>query len=268
MATRPAPRPATRPAPRPASPPVPRAAPAQPKAPVGSQTRQQMLVPTAGMVGQQATGSRMAGMPEAGGPLNAQSGPYVQMPTPGPAPSALPVIPGCPVGLEYLTMIDHLLVQQQLQIKELFLGMQFNSKFIVKNSMGQFVFEAIENCYWHTLSSRRPFHMSLRDYRNIEVLKIVRPHRCDCFLCYCCIQAPTQLLSRPIREAKEIRVLGHFIHHQRRTDTTLAKLGKVGDQVGRMVGQVSNKRGRLRSRDALRLAYAVVTSRILYSALY
>ncbi|XP_037555704.1 uncharacterized protein LOC119432616 [Dermacentor silvarum] len=76
------------------------------------------------------------------------------------------------------------------------------------------------------------------------------------------------LPSGPIREAKEIHVLGLFIHHHRRADTTLAKLRKVGDQVGRMVSRVSNKRGGLRSKDALRLAHAFVTSRILYSIPY
>ncbi|KAH8032657.1 hypothetical protein HPB51_026170 [Rhipicephalus microplus] len=38
--------------------------------------------------------------------------------------------------------------------------------------------------------------------------------------------------SGPIREAKEIRVLGLFIHHQRKADTTIAKLHTVGDQHG------------------------------------
>lgn len=81
-------------------------------------------------------------------------------------------------------------------------------------------------------------------------------------------QLHISLPSGPIREAKEIRVLGLFIHHQRKADTTIAKLRTVGDQVGRMVRRVSNKRGGLRSRDAMRLAHAFVTSRILYSTPY
>uniref|UniRef100_L7M2T6 Putative tick transposon n=1 Tax=Rhipicephalus pulchellus TaxID=72859 RepID=L7M2T6_RHIPC len=76
------------------------------------------------------------------------------------------------------------------------------------------------------------------------------------------------LASGPIHEAKEIRILGLFIHHQRRVDTTLAKIRMIGDQVGRMVRRVSNKRGGLRSKDAVRLAHAFVTSRILYSVPY
>ncbi|KAG0434710.1 hypothetical protein HPB47_018928, partial [Ixodes persulcatus] len=61
----------------------------------------------------------------------------------------------------------------------------------------------------------------------------------------------------PIPETQEFRVLGLFIHQHRKPDTTLAQLRKVGYQVGRMV-----------RRDALRLANAFVTSRILYSAPY
>ncbi|XP_037564358.1 uncharacterized protein LOC119443721 [Dermacentor silvarum] len=52
------------------------------------------------------------------------------------------------------------------------------------------------------------------------------------------------LLSGPIPEHEEIRVLGLFIHQNCKIDTTLQKLHKVGDQVGRMVRRVSsNNRG-------------------------
>ncbi|XP_077524015.1 uncharacterized protein LOC144135145 [Amblyomma americanum] len=76
------------------------------------------------------------------------------------------------------------------------------------------------------------------------------------------------LASGPIPEHDEVRVLGLLINRNRKIDTTLQKLRKIGDQVGRMVRRVSNKRGGLRCKDALRLANAFVTSRILYSAPY
>ncbi|XP_049268870.1 uncharacterized protein LOC125757367 [Rhipicephalus sanguineus] len=72
----------------------------------------------------------------------------------------------------------------------------------------------------------------------------------------------------PIREVEELRILGLFIHHRLRPDSTIAKLRIVGEQVGRMIHRVSNKRGGLRGRDALRLAHAFVTSRILYAVPY
>nr|XP_050046796.1 putative nicotine oxidoreductase [Dermacentor andersoni] len=53
-----------------------------------------------------------------------------------------------------------------------------------------------------------------------------------------------------------------------RPDSTIVKLKRVGEQVGRMISRVSNKRGGLRGRDALRLVYAFVTSRILYAVPY
>lgn len=72
----------------------------------------------------------------------------------------------------------------------------------------------------------------------------------------------------PIREVEELRILGLFIHHRLRPDSTIAKLKRIGEQVGRMIHRVSNKRGGLRGRDALRLAHAFVTSRILYAVPY
>lgn len=76
------------------------------------------------------------------------------------------------------------------------------------------------------------------------------------------------LASGPIRETKEIRTLALFIHNQRRVDTSLQKLRKVGDQVGRMVQRVSNKRGVLRSKRGVQLAHAFVIRRILYAVPY
>ncbi|XP_049520904.1 uncharacterized protein LOC125944446 [Dermacentor silvarum] len=76
------------------------------------------------------------------------------------------------------------------------------------------------------------------------------------------------LSGGPIREVNELRILGLFIHHRLRPDSTIAKLNRVGEQVGRMIHRVSNKRGGLRGSDALRLAHAFVTSQILYAVPY
>ncbi|XP_065304310.2 phospholipid scramblase 1-like isoform X2 [Dermacentor albipictus] len=176
MASWPAPWPAT-----------PRAVPASRTAPGGWQTGQPMVfAPTAGMVRQQATAMPMAETPVA----DAQHGTNVPMWTPSLAPPALPAIPGCPAGLEYLTKIDHLLVHQVLQSMELILGFNLPNKYIVKNAMGQFVFKAIEMREFraHRFGSKRPFTMVLFDYRNDKVLLLDRPLRCDCRLCCCCLQ--------------------------------------------------------------------------------
>ncbi|XP_049267378.1 uncharacterized protein LOC125756548 [Rhipicephalus sanguineus] len=76
------------------------------------------------------------------------------------------------------------------------------------------------------------------------------------------------LMGAPIREVEEIRILGLFIHNRLRPESTITKLKRIGEQVGRMIHRVSNKRGGLRGRDALRLVHAFVISRILYSGPY
>ncbi|KAH9367815.1 hypothetical protein HPB48_008070 [Haemaphysalis longicornis] len=81
-------------------------------------------------------------------------------------------------------------------------------------------------------------------------------------------QIALSLSTGPIPEREEICVLGLFIHKSRKVDTTLRKLRMVGDQVGRTVRRISNKWRGPRSRDALRLTNAFVTSRILYSTPY
>ncbi|XP_077527614.1 phospholipid scramblase 3-like [Haemaphysalis longicornis] len=60
--------------------------------------------------------------------------------------------------------------------------------------MDQFIFLAIEesDCRdrWFYCGGR-PFDMRLLDYRNVPVLRFIRPLRCDCawcFCCFCCLQ--------------------------------------------------------------------------------
>lgn len=100
-------------------------------------------------------------------------------------------IPGCPPGLEYLAVVDQLLVHQQLQVLEMLVPYEQQNRYVVKNSMGQFVFMAIEDS---DLASRcccgncRPFEMPLFDYRSVEVMRLFRPLRCTSCLCLCCLQ--------------------------------------------------------------------------------
>jgi hypothetical protein len=58
-----------------------------------------------------------------------------------PAPT-MPV--NCPPGLEYLTAIDQVLIHQKVGIIESLTGFETNNKYLVKNSMGQKIFYAVE----------------------------------------------------------------------------------------------------------------------------
>lgn len=51
-------------------------------------------------------------------------------------------LPNCPPGLEYLTMLDQLLVKQKVNLAQVLVGFEQNNKFVVKNSLGQDVIHA------------------------------------------------------------------------------------------------------------------------------
>lgn len=76
----------------------------------------------------------------------------------------------CPRGLEYLSMIDQLLVHQKVELLEAFVGFETNNKYIVKNSIGQNVYCAVEDndcCTRNCCGPMRPFDMKVMDnFRN------------------------------------------------------------------------------------------------------
>ncbi|KAH6941483.1 hypothetical protein HPB50_019004 [Hyalomma asiaticum] len=66
-----------------------------------------------------------------------------------------------------------------------------SNKYVVKNTMSQFIFSAVEECDLATrccCGSCRPFEMSLTDYRDVEVMRLFRPLRCTSCFCFCCLQ--------------------------------------------------------------------------------
>lgn len=143
--------------------------------------------------------------------------PVARMPAPGleQLPAMQP-IPGCPQGLEYLSVVDQLLVHQQLQLLEMLLPFEQQNKYVVKNSMGQFVFMAFEESDMASrccCSNCRPFEMALFDYRSVEVMRLYRPLRCISCLCFCCLQvmevhAPPGTIIGSIRQ--DISLLPRF----------------------------------------------------------
>lgn len=45
-----------------------------------------------------------------------------------------------PVGLEYLTQVDQLLVKQKRELLEAFIGFETKNRYSVKNSLGQKIY--------------------------------------------------------------------------------------------------------------------------------
>ncbi|XP_044741630.1 phospholipid scramblase 2 [Chrysoperla carnea] len=98
----------------------------------------------------------------------------------------------CPPGLEYLTMIDQLLVHQKVELLEVFTGFETRNKFVIKNSLGQQVYYAVEDsdcCTRNCCGPMRPFDMRIFDNFRNEVIHLNRPLACDSCCFPCCLQS-------------------------------------------------------------------------------
>merc|ERR1739844_620969 len=99
--------------------------------------------------------------------------------------------PGCPPGLQYLTMVDQLLVKQKVEILEAFTGFETANKYKIFNSLGQQVYIAKEDtdcCTRQCCGPIRPFDMNICDNQGMEVIHLNRPLRCQACCFPCCLQ--------------------------------------------------------------------------------
>lgn len=120
--------------------------------------------------------------------------------------------PDCPPGLEYLSMIDQLLVHQQVELLEAFTGFETNNKYEIKNSMGQRVYFAAEDtccCTRNCCGNNRPFEIQIMDNQGREVIHLSSPLRCDTCWFPCClkkveVQAPPGQVIGYIKQAWSI----------------------------------------------------------------
>ncbi|XP_072944272.1 phospholipid scramblase 2-like isoform X2 [Epargyreus clarus] len=97
----------------------------------------------------------------------------------------------CPPGLEYLTMIDTLLIHQEIEVMEAIFGYETNNKYTIKNSVGQKVYFAKEDtdcCTRNCCGPSRPFDMKILDNFGNEVIHLYRPLACSGCCFPCCLQ--------------------------------------------------------------------------------
>lgn len=107
-------------------------------------------------------------------------------------PSSNHYNPNCPPGLEYLTAIDQLLVQQKVELIEVITGFETNNKFNVKNTLGQKVYWAAEDndcCTRNCCGPLRRFNMKVYDIYQNEVMHMRRPAACSSCCFPCCLQS-------------------------------------------------------------------------------
>ncbi|XP_065179720.1 phospholipid scramblase 1-like [Sycon ciliatum] len=105
----------------------------------------------------------------------------------------------CPQGLEYLLLIDQLLVHQKIELLELMTGFETENKYVVKNSLGQQVYYAkeVSDCATRQCCGpNRPFQMQITDNAGKEVMRLDRPFRCG-FQCCCETQRPFLEVQAP-----------------------------------------------------------------------
>lgn len=113
---------------------------------------------------------------------------------------SIPVGSNCPQGLEYLTVLDQLLVSQKIEKLELLTSFETKNRFKVKNSLGQnvyFAYEESDCCTRNCLGRARPFEMKILDNFQNEVLHLNRPFRCDACCCFPSCQNVLEVSAPP-----------------------------------------------------------------------
>ncbi|NWZ31819.1 PLS2 scramblase, partial [Asarcornis scutulata] len=87
--------------------------------------------------------------------------------------------------------IDQILIHQQTELLEIFLGFESNNKYEIKNTLGQRIYFAVEDtdcCTRNCCGPSRPFTIRVMDNLGREVITLQRPLRCSSCCFPCCLQ--------------------------------------------------------------------------------
>ncbi|NWY39228.1 PLS5 scramblase, partial [Sylvia atricapilla] len=85
--------------------------------------------------------------------------------------------------------LDQIIIHQQVELLEAILGTETSSKYEIKNPLGQRVYFAVEEngcCDRKLCSPLRAFTIRIADNAGREVIRVIRPLRCNscCFPCF------------------------------------------------------------------------------------
>ncbi|CAB3407663.1 unnamed protein product [Caenorhabditis bovis] len=102
-------------------------------------------------------------------------------------------MPGVPMGLEYLTLLDCVIVHQKKELMEIVSDFEMNNRYVLKNAAGQQAYFALEEsgcCERQFCGPRRGFTIHIVDNFQKEVLTVRRDFKClsstYCAMCMCC----------------------------------------------------------------------------------
>ncbi|XP_063729770.1 phospholipid scramblase 1-like [Symsagittifera roscoffensis] len=125
-------------------------------------------------------------------PAAEQGGSSEQVVATPPQITAADAPPGTPPGLEYLALLDQVLVQQQVELVEAFVGFEGENKYAIKNVTGQQCYFAAEQsgcCSRQCCSNKRAFLIKIIDNTQREVIHVRRSFNCcaqSCCWLPCC----------------------------------------------------------------------------------
>lgn len=97
-------------------------------------------------------------------------------------------MPGCPPGLEYLALLDQLLVRQKVELFEAITNIETENKFVIQNKAGQNCYHPYEDsniCMRLCCGPNRGFLMHIADNSGNEVIRLTRPFKCCAGCCWC-----------------------------------------------------------------------------------
>lgn len=115
-------------------------------------------------------------------------------PTPigwAPLPAQNQIPPNSPPGLEYLVLVDQLLVHQKMEAMEMITGWETENKYEIKNSMGQKIYFAEEDsgcCGRCCCGNARAWDVNILDNFQKPVMRLSRGLKCSHCCFPCCLQ--------------------------------------------------------------------------------
>ena len=131
-----------------------------------------------------------------GQPITQQPGPadiayYDKYSPPGTPKLSAPLPAGFPRGLDYLHNVNHLKIDQKVDLWEIQCGCEMENEYEVKNHLGQQQFDAKEDtdfCNRYFCGYIRSFDIHIKDLLGVEVLTLSRGLNCQGPFCCCCLQ--------------------------------------------------------------------------------
>ncbi|XP_064468734.1 phospholipid scramblase 2-like [Ornithodoros turicata] len=138
-------------------------------------------------------------------PVQQAQQPTGQRYTSRPPSMAMPVVAAsavCPPGLEYLCVLDQLIIKQMVELFEVLIDFETQNKYVAYNNQSQNVYYMAESsgcCTRYWVPDNRCFQMFVVDTQGRVVIRLVRPLRCQSTLigCCCCLLQEMQVEAPP-----------------------------------------------------------------------